>query len=132
MESTERRPGKIVYTNTATVNWGQLCAIFCTGFYRRCALRGATGIDCDGSGIGEHIPSDAVLASGRNCAWKMYMPVYHSGWSKRYMSVKLNQNFLYLKYRVYIYLKGSSDAKLSFTCYLNINVCWQCVYTTTL
>ncbi len=26
-------------------------------------------------------------------------------------------------------LKGSSDAKFTFTCCLNINVCWQCVYT---
>ncbi len=30
-----------------------------------------------------------------------------------------------------ICLKESSDAKLTFTC-LNINVCWQCVCTSTL
>ncbi len=29
-------------------------------------------------------------------------------------------------------LKGSLDAKLTFTCCLNINVCWQCVCTTTI
>ncbi len=29
-------------------------------------------------------------------------------------------------------LKGSSDAKFTFTCCLNINVCWQCVNTSTL
>ncbi len=29
-----------------------------------------------------------------------------------------------------IWLKGSLDAKLTFTCSLNWSVCWQCVYTT--
>ncbi len=31
-----------------------------------------------------------------------------------------------------VVLKGSSDAKFTFTCCLNINVCWQCLYTSTL
>jgi len=47
VKSTKSRPAKTLYTGRAAANWGQLCAIFYTRFPRQCALRGATGVDCD-------------------------------------------------------------------------------------